>query len=304
MTSKAVAKQLAMKLKLEDRLKPKLRKFFRQISHDVKIVMTATNRVPNLDSFDAELIAILREHYRLVAKAFKEIPRQSIKSWATPIEKKQFVEEIPGGSDSAVDEAVLAAILLLPDVINRSEEEIVEYIIRHSQLQSGFILSTTQKELQAITARIIVEAVSRGEVLTPAEIAARVEREFNARTANRIDTIAATETQTPSETVKLLIATALATIALEVIGPDGELVPGTVIKIWNTIIDSVTRPAHIRANGQIVRNNTAFVVGGELLPAPGNSSLGASLKNIINCRCVATFDVVGGGDLPINITLQ
>ncbi len=305
MTSKAVAKQLAMKLKLEDRLKPKLRKFFRQMGHDVKIVMTVTNRVPSLDSFDAELITILREHYRLVAEAFKEIPKQSIKSSITINEKKQHFEEIPGGSDSSDNTAFLAAaVLLLSDAIDKSDEEIVEFIISHSVQQSGFILRTTQKELQAITARVIANAIAQGEDLTLKEIAARVEKEFNASSAGRIDTIAATETQGPSETTKLIIATVLAATVIDVLGPDGGPVPGTVIKTWNTIIDSVTRPAHIRANGQTIRNNTAFVVGGERLPAPGNSSLGASLKNVINCRCTATYSVVGGDALPVNITLQ
>ena len=294
MTSKAVPKQLAMKLKLENKLKPKLKKFFRQVSHDVKIVMTVTRRVPSLENFDVDLTAILKDHYREVAEVFKEIPRESIKSWAHSIEKKQHVEEIPGGSDSAVDEALLVAILLLPDLINQAEEEIVEFIITHSQTQSRHILNTTQKELNQITARVIAEAAAQGEVLTPAEISARVEKEFNARSKKRIDTIATTETQTPSEKVKLITALALAAIVLE----------GTTMKTWHTVIDSVTRPAHISANGQVVRNDVPFRVGGERLPAPGDSSLGASPKNIINCRCIATYSVVGGDIIPANIALQ
>ena len=38
MTSKVVAKQLAMKLKLENKLKPKLRKFFRQVGHQELVI--------------------------------------------------------------------------------------------------------------------------------------------------------------------------------------------------------------------------------------------------------------------------
>ena len=304
MTSKAIAKQLAMKLKLENKLKPKLRKFFKQVGRDVRVIWTATGRIPSLDSFDVELTAILRDHYRLVADAFKDIPKESIKSHIALGEKK-FVEELPGGSDSSdLTTTIAAVILLLSSAMDKAEEEIVGFIIDESVKHSGFILNTTRDELQSVTARVVANAVAQGEDLTLAEISARVEREFAANSRNRIDTIAVTETQGPSETTKLIMALALASTALTVPGVDGELLPGTVIKTWNSIIDSVTRPAHISANGQVVLNNTSFVVGGERLPAPGNSSLGASLKNIINCRCIATYDVVGGEALPMNITLQ
>ena len=294
MTSVPVAKQLAMKLKLENRLKPKLKKFFRQVSHDVEIVMTAIDQVPSLENFHVDLTAILKDHYRAVTGVFKMIPRESIKSWADSIETKVHYEEIPGGSDSAVDEAILVAILLLPNLINQSEEEIVEFIITHSAKQARFILNTTQEELQRITARVIAEAVANGENLTPAEISARVTKVFDDRSKNRIDTIATTETQSSSEAAKLLTALALAAMVTE----------GVAVKKWNTVIDSVTRPAHIAANGQVVRRDVPFRVGGERLLAPGSSALGASLKNIINCRCIATYSVVSIDEVTINIALQ
>jgi len=70
-------------------------------------------------------------------------------------------------------------------------------------------------------------------------------------------------------------------------------------KWWIATIDGRTRGVkpgdtfnHIKADGQIVKNNQPFVVSGEKLIHPADGSLGASAGNIIHCRCtaVAYFD--------------
>lgn len=281
MTSKAVAKQLAMKLKLEKKFKPKLKKFFRQVGQDTKIVWTATGTIPNLNSFAPKLMTILNDHYRDVAKQFAGVAQESLKSSITVTDIKQ--EEVPGMSDSADTSPALLALLAIPvlDIINDVRNEVITFINEHSVRQTSHILRTTQQELQSISARVITDASAQGEVLTQAEIGDQIAKDFAKSSNGRINTIAMTETQTPSETVKLIEATLLAI-----------LIVGTVVKRWNAVIDSVTRSAHLRANGQIVPHNVPFLVGGERLPSPGSSALGASLPNIINCRCVATFTVV------------
>lgn len=305
MTTKAVAKQLAMKLKLEEKLKPKLRKFFRQVGQDTKTVWTATGSIPNLSSFGAELTTILRNHYRDVAKQFSGIVQESLKSSLVITQTKQH-EEIPGMSDSADNSAELLLLLALPllDTINNVKNDIVTFITEHSIQQTSFILRTTQQELQTISARIITNASIEGTVLTQAEIADQIAKDFAKSSNSRINTIAMTETQTPSETMKLIEAAALAVLVASAAGVGEGLPVGTVVKKWNAIIDSVTRPAHLRADGQVVRSNVPFIVGGERLPVPGNSSLGASLPNVINCRCIATFSVIGNDTALTNITSQ
>lgn len=300
MSSRSVAKQLAAKLKLEKKLKPKLTKLFKQIGKDVNTVWSATRQIPNLNSFDVELVTILRQHYRDVAKAFTKIARDSLKSSITFNSTKQ-IEEIPGGSDSSESFLAATAITLL-SAMEKAESEIIKFINEHSIRQSKFILETTENNLRETVKRVITQTALEGRILTQREIGDLIEKEFNATSKGRIDTIAMTETQTPSETIKLLEATALAVAVSG--GREDELKEGTVVKTWNAILDAVTRPAHRAAHGQTVPNNTPFIVGGERLPAPGNSFLGASLGNVINCRCIATFDVIGGGDFPVDITLQ
>ena len=53
-------------------------------------------------------------------------------------------------------------------------------------------------------------------------------------------------------------------------------------KMWLTQVDDRTRPEHVAAHRQVVPRTDRFLVGGEMLDAPG---LGGSAANVINCRC-------------------
>lgn len=61
------------------------------------------------------------------------------------------------------------------------------------------------------------------------------------------------------------------------------------VKEWNSILDSRTRASHSSADGKRVAHDEAFTVGGERLMYPVDTSLGASGKNTVNCRCVIDF---------------
>ena len=54
-------------------------------------------------------------------------------------------------------------------------------------------------------------------------------------------------------------------------------------KTWVATIDNVVRDAHADADGQTVRNNEYFIVGGEQLFYPKDPA--GSPGNTINCRC-------------------
>ncbi len=70
---------------------------------------------------------------------------------------------------------------------------------------------------------------------------------------------------------------------------------GIESKQWVSTIDNLTRQNgfdHVSADGQVVKNTQPFIVSGEELMFPADSSRGASAGNIIHCRCagVASFD--------------
>lgn len=56
-------------------------------------------------------------------------------------------------------------------------------------------------------------------------------------------------------------------------------------KEWVCACDESSREWHKNANGQQVLLDEPFIVGGEKLMHPGDSSMGASAKNVIHCRC-------------------
>lgn len=69
---------------------------------------------------------------------------------------------------------------------------------------------------------------------------------------------------------------------------------GVELKRWVTTLDVRTRTVansgrfdHLAANRQTVPNNGLFVVSGQKLLHPGDTSNGASAGNVVQCRCVA-----------------
>ena len=57
------------------------------------------------------------------------------------------------------------------------------------------------------------------------------------------------------------------------------------VKVWASSGLQNSRPDHQFADGQQVDMNEPFIVGGEQLMFPHDSSLGASAGNIVNCAC-------------------
>ncbi|MGP4063081.1 phage minor head protein [Halobacillus sp. H74] len=68
---------------------------------------------------------------------------------------------------------------------------------------------------------------------------------------------------------------------------DGQ--SGMVIgKVWRSALQERTREHHREADGQRVPFDEPFIVKGEPLMFPGDSSMGASADNTIQCRCFYT----------------
>jgi len=68
---------------------------------------------------------------------------------------------------------------------------------------------------------------------------------------------------------------------------------GGETKGWQPIGDSHTRETHFQAGAEYLANpipiEQPFVVGGQLMQHPGDGSLGATLNEVINCRCAAIY---------------
>jgi uncharacterized protein with gpF-like domain len=61
-----------------------------------------------------------------------------------------------------------------------------------------------------------------------------------------------------------------------------------LVKVWIAAEDERTRQSHADADGQRVRMDEAFSIGGEALMFPGDPN--ASPENVINCRCAVGYE--------------
>ena len=243
-----VAWQLAKKLKLESSFKIILAKFFKQVANDAATVWLSTQTSPSLQYFNAEVVSMLRSHYRRVSKVFG----------------KEFQSRI-GVSISSVDKEKIS-------------HDIIKYINSHSITQANYILNTTENDLKNIADNVLITSKD-GELLTNTQIAANIKNEFNFKSDSRISTIAQTETQIMAEQTKQIEANNLNEILIN------QESSSALVKQWGAILDNRTRRAHAEADYQIRKLKEPFIVGGEKMMHPGDTTLGASLSNICNCRC-------------------
>ncbi len=69
-------------------------------------------------------------------------------------------------------------------------------------------------------------------------------------------------------------------------------------KEWIATRDGRTREDHAAADGRVTEMNQPYVVGGEKLLFPGDTSFGASAENIIQCRCTEGYYRKGSVGTP------
>jgi len=255
-----VAQELAFKLRLERPLAVKLRQLFRQMAKDFRAIYSATGQVLDASEYEADILGILRPAYRKAANEVGTTTRDNIKAVFYSYETKQ------AETDNAVRQFVQSA-----------PEERAEIITETNQKQIAL----------AITAAITALALA-GETPTNESIAFAASREFLKDAIPRGDMIAMTEVLNAVEGAKFTELESL-------IVTDAEVVPGValsrvIIREWVALLDNSTRDTHARADGQ-ERGLQPFNVGNSKLKYPGDTSLGADIKEIINCRCGA-FAVV------------
>lgn len=147
------------------------------------------------------------------------------------------------------------------------------------------ISNTTQNDLQKSVKDIILAAASANVVLTNNQIARRARRKFNSLSQSRVGTISMTQTQQASEGGKNTEANVLNKNNAVFTAAGINFATAVIRKTWITKMDNRVRPAHVLAENQKANLRKPFNVGGELLMFPGDTSLGASLGNVINCRC-------------------
>lgn len=264
---------VTLKLQLEARLKPRIVQLFNRIGRDYRASVARSGSPQQVGQYRDDLVSILEAHYREVATAFTG----SIK-WQTG-ERKQAE-----GEDEVNEE--LALLLFL------------DWVSRHAGEQADIILATTGDD-QTQALQMARQELVEGGVPAPSflELAAAAAAVLARALTGRTETIVTTETQTSAETFKGAEVSAAARVAVPGLVPPQQVMPGLepltvplrVRKTWITLADSRVRESHRAVNGRSVLLNEPFIVGGARLMFPGDTSLGAPIREIINCRCSALY---------------
>ena len=121
------ARDLALKMKLEVPFARDMRSFFRDIRRDFQAIYTAAGTNIMARDYRPDLVAILRKHYRKVARNFGgQFRRQIDKAFQIDFTKQNEGEQ--------------------------ADEAIRQLINRRANQQADFILRTTQGEYDAALA--------------------------------------------------------------------------------------------------------------------------------------------------------
>jgi hypothetical protein len=263
------AEELALKLSLEGPVAREFRALFETIAKDFEAVYAATGQIPNASAYTEDSRQILNRLYRAASIEVRRTTRDGIKSQWLDLEIKQALDV-----DQFDNERIAALI----------DEALRVFVNRQPVDRSAAIMSTTQDQLEQAVINVMADAAARGVELTQSEVAAAAADELLRLTDPRPQRIAETETLNAVEGTKSIeIATMVAAGA----SVRGVPLQSATVRQWVTVGDDLVRASHNDADGQLRPVGEAFNVGNSLLRWPGDTGLGAALKEIINCRCAA-----------------
>lgn len=172
-----------------------------------------------------------------------------------------------------------------------------------SQLALYFAIQVEETSQQLVTASIknaefaiqVAEAqqqaqIETGEDVSHNEFLVIFANVFRKRLNGRKKTISLTETQKAAEASKFVEYEVWNTGRTRINTPS-ITTPVKGFKDWYAILDDVTRPTHVVADRtqRDIPVNQPYKVGQGFMMFPGDRSLGAKAKEIINCRCVSIY---------------
>lgn len=246
------AKQdLAKKLNLEKSLQRMVSNIFDGMIRDFKREYVKTNSIIIASAYRDDFNDALNTHYFDVSNKFKRSLRKD-------------------QTDDEIDEA------LLPWFTRRALE------------QSQIITETNQSQLVKAVGEAMTSLQEEGMEVNPTNIALVAGNILQTRFDARTVTIGLTETQNPAEVTKLTEAEVVGGLTPFVVSAIPQPA-STLTKEWTTIVDGKQRSSHFEAHRQRVPTNKSFIVQSQSLKFPGDTSQGATIDNVANCRCSAYY---------------
>lgn len=170
--------------------------------------------------------------------------------------------------------------------------------------------SASSRQIIDTSTEQMADSISKAELYMQQEsmpisndaVAALALEIFGRKIESRATTIAMTETQYVAETVKNIEADCLTNnkniFLAQAVEQDASLAVSSYMtdapigyeKEWLSALLPTTRPSHAAAHGQKVAPSELFYVGGEYLKYPGDTSMGATAGNVVNCYCAVRYN--------------
>lgn len=284
-------RQLAEKLRLERAMQVQLRSLFNTIGNDLQAFYARTGQVPDATVYSTELSGILARQYRRTGESFS----------GTIVDFLREAEE----DDPTV--LILTAFALTNGMtfeellFSMESESLVrtqQFFIDSVTEDNRNITATTQRDLDIAVVAGTLFLIDQG-ITSPSrtEVARAAKKSFTQKSASRPETIAATVTQKAAEGVKQIDNDVFFANRNR-----GTAPPLQKKEAWITRGDEKVRAAHVAADNTFKNENGVFIVDGEQLKFPGDTSLGASASNVINCRCASVL-IIDDSNTPL-ITIE
>lgn len=261
----AASRDLKKKLKLENKLAGDLNKLMRRMNKEFRKKYAAQGVILDFSRYSASMGSILEKHYARVQKEFKG----TVKAPTKQVSDDEFI---------ALGFA--------------------EWQAQRLETQPDILLETTQKDADKAVRDAQSSLLEEGVAITAAAVAAAASVINMRRMAGRVTGISITETQSAAESAKLIEAQALSGRIPFSIQQDPfaltrpreeDILPAK--KQWVTVGDRRVRSTHVSADKQVVSIDEPFMVGGYPMRHPGDLSLGAPVKEWINCRCSSNIKI-------------
>lgn len=291
------AKELALKMRLELPMVTELEKLFNKIAADLENTIENTGGMIRADKYERAFAEILDKQYRRVQPVFEG----EITDYLVESAKEQDVEK---QEESIVALVVIAGVLgvslakLLLAMKASIREDLKAFRINQTRLISPRLTETTQKHIfeSVLSAekQVASEAEDATEQLPRKERNKRIAKlskdKFKRKSNPRPKLIAVTETQKTAESTKDIERQNYFLIRNGQASTLADLEKGAIDEFWVTMGDDIVRPWHLEADFQ-KKKDGFFIVKGQRLTYPGDNAHGASLDNILGCRCSAVTSI-------------
>jgi len=258
----------AVKMKLERTFRPEVKNIFGRMVRSYAATVARTGRAPLASVFRAEWEGAIRKQFDRSQRKFTgTVLSMNVKS----LDNLAIKQEEEG------DESVFPFALLAWADLNAPKD-------------ADQISGTNQRNYDDSLAQARTILQEDGEAFGNRDLSLTASAILKRKMNGRVGAITSFETQSSAESTKLIEAEIASGFEPSVLAPTGFLFV-TAVKVWVTIGDKLVRDIHQAVNGQIRKITEAFVVNGQQLMNPGDTSRGASADNVVNCRCSAIYRI-------------